>query len=210
MTAMNSAAVLDWAVAARPLPGESESGDKHLIVATPGGWLLAVCDGLGHGAKAAAASRALLEVLVSHAQEPLVALLQRSHERLRTTRGAAVCLVLIDAAASTLSWIGVGNVEGVLWRSASGRVEYAILRGGIVGFNLPKLQASSLPLYDGDLLVVATDGIREGFAGMLAYQLPPQRLADRILEEYASAADDALVLVARWRSRQEREEQDKT
>lgn len=199
-----SAGQLDWGIATRPLPGQIESGDIHFIERTAAGWMLAVADGLGHGPDAAAASRALVEVLDQHAEEPLIDLIRRCHERLRTTRGIAISLASIEMASSTLTWIGIGNVEGVLRHitPSSSQIQYITLRGGIVGYRLPELQPSMLPLTDGDILVLATDGIREGFAEAIAPQYspqdPPQTIAERILAGYAKPNDDALVLVARW------------
>ena len=201
MSVGGSSGQLDWGVAARPLPGQTESGDTHFVERTSAGWLLAVADGLGHGPEAAAASRALVEVLANHAEEPLVDLIRRCHERLRTTRGIALSLVSIEIASSTLTWIGVGNVEGVLrhFAPSSPQTQYITLRGGIVGYRLPELQPSVLPLTDGDILALATDGIREGFAEALDPEHSPQTVAEHILARYAKPNDDALVLAAQWR-----------
>jgi serine/threonine protein phosphatase PrpC len=181
---------LDWGIATRPLPGHAESGDIHFIKRTSAGWLIAVADGLGHGPEAATASRALVEVLDQHAEEPLVDLIRRCRERLQTTRGTAVSLASIETARSTLTWIGIGNVEGVLRHVApsSSPTEYITQRGGIVGYRLPELQPSVRPLMDDDILVLATDGIREGFAEALAseyLQHPPQTIAERIADRAA-------------------------
>jgi hypothetical protein len=54
---------LDWKVAGRPLPGESESGDLGVVAAHADGALLAAIDGVGHGDAAAAAARAAADVL---------------------------------------------------------------------------------------------------------------------------------------------------
>lgn len=195
---MSRACHLDWAVACRPLPGEHESGDAHCVRPTPAGWLLAVADGLGHGPGAADASRALLEVLDRHAEEPLARLIRRCHERLRSTRGAALSLAAIDVEHKRLEWFGVGNVEGVLRHAPASRYAYITQRGGIVGAKLPPLNPTSIALHDKDLLVFATDGIRDGFTESLNLELAPQALSARILNEFAKPNDDALVLVARW------------
>ncbi|MFZ3285209.1 MAG: hypothetical protein WA191_00020, partial [Telluria sp.] len=49
--------LLDYACAGRALPGQAVSGDACLVRPFPDGVLLAVIDGLGHGAGAAEASR---------------------------------------------------------------------------------------------------------------------------------------------------------
>ncbi len=73
-----------------------------------------------------------------------------------------------------------------------------MLSRGVVGSHLPPLEAGVLTVHPGDTLIVATDGIRRGFAEDLPRAVPPQRAADLILARYRSGTDDALVLVARY------------
>jgi negative regulator of sigma-B (phosphoserine phosphatase) len=55
-----------------------------------------------------------------------------------------------------------------------------------------------LALARGDMLIVATDGIRSEFLDApLPYQ-EPQALANRVLARWGTQADDALVLVVRY------------
>jgi len=77
-------------------------------------------------------------------------------------------------------------------------MEAILLRSGVVGLELPQLRASVTTLAPGDLLVMATDGIRSGFAERLSAAQATQRLADQILADYRKSTDDALVLVARY------------
>jgi hypothetical protein len=48
------------------------------------------------------------------------------------------------------------------------------------------------------VLILATDGIRSGFAEDVSLSDPPQRIAEQILARRATGMDDALVLVARY------------
>ena len=198
---MDRAALIDWGVATLTLPGERESGDLHLVKPVRAGVLVSVVDGLGHGAAAAAAARAAVAALNRHAQESVLPLLQRCHQALAGTRGVVVSVALFDRADGSMTWLGVGNVEGVLLYADSGRRrgrERLVTRGGIVGSELPPLRAEVLAVAPGDTLILATDGIRSGFADDLAIDAPPQQLADQILARSGKSTDDALVLVARY------------
>jgi serine phosphatase RsbU (regulator of sigma subunit) len=178
----------------------NESGDVHVVAGFPGGVLLAVIDGLGHGPEAATAANAAARILQAFASEPIDALLERCHEGLRRTRGAVVSLASFDAASSAMTWSGVGNVEGFLVRADAGaapRRETITLRGGIVGYQLPSLRVSAVQVSHGDMLVLATDGLRSGFADRLPAG-SPQEIADALLARHARRSDDALVLVARY------------
>ncbi|PKO88129.1 MAG: stage II sporulation protein E (SpoIIE) [Betaproteobacteria bacterium HGW-Betaproteobacteria-12] len=191
----------EYAVAGRPLRGELQSGDAALVQAVDGGVLIAVVDGLGHGDEAAAAAKAAIAVLREHAGEPLAALVQRCHGRLQLTRGVAMVLAAVDAATGQLHWIGVGNVEAVLCAARQGPPRNKLWltnRSGVVGYRLPAVATRSTPIFPGDLLVVATDGIDEGFASEAGGDGPPGALARAILERHGKASDDALVLVLRW------------
>jgi len=198
---VHRAALIDWGVATLMLAGEQESGDLHLIKPVGTGVLVSVVDGLGHGAEAAAAARAAVAALNRHAQESVLPLLQRCHQALAGTRGVVVSVALFDRADGSMTWLGVGNVEGVLLYADSGRRrgrERLVTRGGIVGSELPPLRAEVLAVAPGDTLILATDGIRSGFADDLAIDAPPQQLADQILARSGKSTDDALVLVARY------------
>src|SRR5437899_2501122 len=197
-----STGVIEWAVAELVLPGQTESGDRGLVTATSGGSLVAVVDGLGHGAEAAGAAKAAVSSLERHAQEPIIQLIRNCHRSLAGTRGVVMSVAEFDARAETMTWIGVGNVEGVLLRAqatVSPRRESLLMRGGVVGAHLPTLAAAIVPVMRGDTLILATDGVRSDFASEhLAHGDPPQELADYILAKWGTKTDDALVLVARY------------
>jgi|SRR6185295_3156687 len=193
--------LVEWGVAARPKPGLTVSGDMHLVKPFPNGVLLAVVDGLGHGDEATAAAKAAVEILEKYANEPITSLYKRCHEALTHTRGVVMTVASVDAARATITWLGVGNVEDILLRAdtkMSPATESVILRGGVVGYRLPSLHASVIPIMPGDLLLFATDGIRSGFTDSINPGDPPQQIADRILDKHFKGSDDGLVLVVRY------------
>ncbi len=193
---------LTWAVATLPLAGQAESGDRHLVQPFPGGVLVAVVDALGHGPEAAGVAGRAITILTAAAGEPVLPAMRRCHEGLKGDRGVVVSLASFSARDATMTWLGVGNVGGVVARHISGNgdtVEHLLPHGGVVGYQLPTLRPATLPIKDGDTLIFATDGIRGHFHDGLTFSDPPQRLADRILAEHGKRTDDALVLVARYR-----------
>ena len=192
--------MVEYGVAKFALPGQDESGDQHLVCCNHNGILVAAIDGIGHGEEAANASRAAAAFLRNSADEPIISLVERCHERLRATRGVVLSLASIDPGKRMMTWLGVGNVQGVLVRVDAKKrnvQESLLLRAGVVGSQLPALQATVLPIVQGDTLFFATDGVRSDFSAALSARENPQRAADRILEQYRSGNDDALVLVAR-------------
>jgi serine/threonine protein phosphatase PrpC len=196
-------ATFDHGVAIAPRPGEVECGDRHLVQPHEHGVLIAVMDGLGHGAEAAETAAAAAEALSRHADESVVTMVRACHEALRGSRGVALAVAAYDRRDGTVTWLGVGNVDAVLIRASPEvypRAEHVLLRAGVIGHRLPPLYAAVLTVGDGDTLVMATDGVRGGFAQAVRNGDDPQETADRILAGFSTRSDDALVLVGRFKA----------
>jgi phosphoserine phosphatase RsbX len=192
--------LLEWGTATRLRPGERVAGDLGVLVPSPAGALIAAADGLGHGPAAARAAHVAVREARLTVRADLADVARRCHRALRSTRGAALSLGLVVRAGSSLTWLGVGNVEGRLIR-ASGRrraQESLILARGVPGHDLPELIPKTLPLRRGDLLIFATDGVAQGFADDLDVSGSTTEIAERIMSRHWKADDDALALVARY------------
>ena len=120
----------------------------------------------GARSEAAAAAGVAATALSAHPQDPVTVLMQRCHVAVQKTRGVVLSLVSIDAEASLMTWLGIGNVDVTLFRAGSTaqpeRVSLA-QRGGVVGYQIPSASATTYPIAYGDTLVFATDGIGRGF-----------------------------------------------
>lgn len=200
-TLFHSRPCIEWGAAAQTIPGETVSGDLHLVKPLAHGALVAVVDGLGHGEEAATAAKTAVAVLEEKPDQSVIALIKRCHDALRKTRGAVMTLASFNMLEGTVSWLGVGNVEGVLLRAdtrAAPASEAAFLRGGVVGYQLPPLRASVIAIAPDDLLILASDGIGSGFSQNLPVTDPAQDIADRILTQHFKGNDDALALVVRY------------
>ncbi|HZF17857.1 MAG TPA: SpoIIE family protein phosphatase [Steroidobacteraceae bacterium] len=190
---------LEWSVAVAAMPGESESGDRHVVCPLRDGALVAAIDGLGHGADAALAARVAIDVLEQHAGQALTALFERCHEALRPTRGVTMSLATISTREHSVAWAGVGNVEGLVRRALpTVPDERLVLRNGVVGSQLPALQPSVVTLGAGDILVFNTDGVAHEAASAVPLRGPLQSIADAALESGRKRNDDALLLLVRY------------
>ena len=193
---------LEWATATAPHPAQEVSGDLALVRRLPEGALVAVIDGLGHGQEAARAAQVARETVRDAAGADIIALTYRCHRALACTRGAALALAYVSTSASTLTWLGVGNVEGRLitgnqqTRPPSGNVSLR-LRRGVIGQRLPAIGTATLDIHRGDVLILSTDGITR-FTEAVDISGSSQRIAERIFAEHWSVADDGLVLVLRY------------
>jgi phosphoserine phosphatase RsbX len=193
--------ILEWGISSRAMEGQTESGDLHFVHQMRDGALIAVLDGLGHGVEAAAAAKKAISTLESCAHQSVIAIIQSCHEALRGTRGVVMSLASFNLRDSTMTWIGVGNVEGRLLRAdieSSPTHESLVQRGGVIGYQLPSLRGTVIPVAPGDTLLFFTDGIESGFTVVLPLVGPPQRVAEHIMAQHRRGTDDALVLVARY------------
>lgn len=193
--------VLSWAVAGAALEGDT-SGDRHAVIPFTGGILVALVDGLGHGPEAALAARAACAMLEERPGDPVKLLIERCHDGIRHTRGVVMSLASFDTRTSSMTWTGVGNVEGTLLRAGGTRDagrEEILNRGGVVGYRLPPLHVGTRPVSAGDLLIMATDGISHGFVDAVQRdERDPDAITAAIMAGYYSGSDDGLVLVARY------------
>jgi serine phosphatase RsbU (regulator of sigma subunit) len=190
-----------WGVATVPMKDQAESGDTCLLRTLADGLLIAAIDGAGHGAEAASAARTAEAILAAHAEESPISLVLRCHDGLRASRGVVMTLALWHLRERTLTWVGVGNVDAVLVRAGTtGRAatERIVLRGGVVGYQLPPLRAEVIPLRPLDTLIMSTDGVHEWLADTVELTGEPQEIADRILAAHRKDTDDALVVVVRY------------
>lgn len=193
--------LVEYGMAKAILPGQTESGDLHLIRCTQDGVLIAAVDGLGHGTQAASVAETALSVLRERINEPVISLVEHCHRKLLRTRGVVMSLAFIHQDQGMMTWLGVGNVQGVLVRATGAKgpaQETLLLRGGVVGAQLPPLQATVLPIERGDTVYFATDGIRGEFAESLSALENPQRAAERILDQFHNETDEGLIVVARF------------
>jgi negative regulator of sigma-B (phosphoserine phosphatase) len=194
---------LEFGVAGCVAPGHAISGDLEVVHYYDGGGgaLVAVIDGIGHGEEAAATARLAADTLLANPKEPPALLLSHCHAALRGTRGVVLSVASIDLQRALVSWLGVGNVSGVVSRgrtSVLSAQEELMVRPGVLGSGeLPPLRATTLPLRFRDTLILATDGISRHFADELPLGLAAQVLADDIIARHCPRNDDALVVVAR-------------
>ena len=178
-------------------PGETVCGDAWALRSEGDKASVMVADGLGHGPVAAEAADSAIAVFQTTAGTP-DAVLQRAHNVLRSTRGAAVAMAVLDATAGTVDIAGAGNIVG---RLVSGVGDRSLLtQHGTLGVQIRRLQTMNYAWPDHALLVLQSDGIASRWSipqssGLL--QCDPAVLAGWILRDHVRGRDDATVVVVR-------------
>src|SRR5260370_34405419 len=115
-----AALTLEFGVHGSMAPGQRVSGDLEVVHYYDGGGgaLIAAIDGIGHGEQAAATARLAADIILRHPEYQPAALLTRCHAALRGTRSAVLSIASIDLRHAALSWLGIGNVSGLVCRGA--------------------------------------------------------------------------------------------
>lgn len=192
---------IEWGVATRSRRGEAMNGDLGVVAVLPEGLLVAAIDGLGHGGEAARAAREAGEVVRERASEELGPLIERCHDALRNTRGAVIGLAFMSHVRRTMTWLGVGNIEGLVLSADPSALQpkgYLALGSGVLGHERPSVRIATLDVRPGDVLILATDGVEAAFADSVDISGSAQDISERILAVHWKPVDDALVLAVRY------------
>lgn len=186
-----------WGAVNRPKHGQSISGDTFVVEEYgENKMLVSVIDGLGGGQEASTAAESAAAILRKNPEYPLEQLIRQSHNALRSTRGAVIAILRLDGAIRRADFIGVGNIGIQVY---SPQQIKPISKNGILGYRMPTLLSLNYVYNSGDTFVLYSDGISGRFSvdGKLDRSLPPQDLAQAILDLYGKSNDDATVLVVR-------------
>ena len=193
--------LLSYAAVCVPGAEEIDPPDLCMVRPTDRGALVAVLDCPGRGTEAARAPHLAATIIEEHAGEGVIPLLCSCHDRLLGTGGAVISLVSVDGLENTVTWTGVGNISGVLVRGNPSPQygDAAIpLQAGVVGYRLPTVEARVTPIFPGDLLILATDGIRDDFVRAFGADDQPAAIAEYVSSNFCQGGDSRLVFVARY------------
>jgi serine phosphatase RsbU (regulator of sigma subunit) len=190
---------VEWSVATRPADGHTDSGDFSCVRNLGDGVLLVVVDVLGHGPEAAEAARRFEGIIERDPIADLPSLFARCDVMLRSDRGAVMTAALVRTDEQLLRYLGVGNVQAVVVRGDNRAArDWLLIRSGVVGGGVGALEARTLPVLPGDVVVLATDGVHAAYASAIDPLHSVDRIAQTVLDTHATGKDDALVLAARF------------
>jgi hypothetical protein len=175
----------------RPFKGLSVCGDNFVIEERNGTFLAAVIDGLGHGFESWVAAEKASEVIRANLDLSVEPILMRCHKELRATRGAAVGILKVEEDGAG-QFCGVGNIDVQVMNGSAPSV---FCLAGIVGHNLRTSKVMTFQMKPGDIYCVLSDGVSS--RGNFKACLPgaPEEVAQRIVEQFGRAHDDATALV---------------
>jgi anti-sigma regulatory factor (Ser/Thr protein kinase) len=181
-----------------PMAGESVCGDAWAEEQAGGRVYFLVADGLGHGPDAAAAANTAVRLFRANTGQGPGEILSILHQGMRSTRGAAVAVAVVDLDAGVVHFAGVGNISGLVLAGDTSRS--MVSHNGIVGHEARKFQSFSYPFPATATLVMHSDGLRSrwdlnAYRGLIARD--PALIAGILYRDFQRGRDDVTVLVAR-------------
>jgi anti-sigma regulatory factor (Ser/Thr protein kinase) len=181
-----------------PKSGEEACGDAWSVKQTRAGLCVMVVDGLGHGPLAATASHAAVMAFEASEGAPTTDVMQRLHNALRSTRGAAASIAALPANGDAITFVGVGNVAGAVVTATE--IKRMVSHNGTLGHALKTVKPFTYPAEGETLVVLASDGLGttwslDSYPGLRLRH--PSLIAGVLYRDFSRRRDDVTVLVAR-------------
>jgi negative regulator of sigma-B (phosphoserine phosphatase) len=181
---------------ARPVAGETCSGDACEVMPWSRGIVVALADGLGHGAPAADAAATFLGCVRAGLELPLEQLFAEAQRAAVRTRGVVAAVARFDECKGELELAGLGNIGVMIARAQDAQIERPVLVAGVLGSAHRGVRPLRLPFHAGDLLVMHSDGVRPRFDPTALRGLTPQGAVESVLRMHARDHDDASCVIA--------------
>jgi len=180
-------------------PGQEVCGDSWGVEQNENECVVLVADGLGHGLEAQAASLEAVRMLHLNPGFPPGALLDRVHQALRSSRGAAVSVARIDREKGVLTFAGVGNVSAQIYSGAQAG-QHLVSINGTAGHQVQRIREFTYPWPGDGMLIMHSDGLStnaglEKHSGLALHD--PSLIAAVLYRDFTRRNDDATVVVAK-------------
>jgi anti-sigma regulatory factor (Ser/Thr protein kinase) len=177
-------------------PGEEQCGDGWGVALLADRYICAVADGLGHGPLAATASAAALRCVSEQSHRSPKEIVERVHDALRGTRGAAFAVAEINWQEKIVRYAGVGNIVAMILDGAVTR--HMVSQNGTAGSEVRRVTEFTYPCSETALVVMHSDGLSarwdlSAYPGLLVRD--PSLIAGVLYRDYARGSDDTTVAV---------------
>jgi anti-sigma regulatory factor (Ser/Thr protein kinase) len=181
-----------------PYPGETVCGDGFAFHEHGSSRTVMLVDGSGHGVEAARAVLVAVQAFAGSAMAPCEAIMEATHRALTPTRGAAVAVARIDAAARTVRFVGVGNIGAVLMQGTVTR--HMVSHNGTAGHVAPRIREFTYDFTGDPLVILHSDGLTSrwdlaAYPGLVGQH--PSLVAGVLLRDHRRGRDDTSVVAIR-------------
>lgn len=180
------------------LLSKSECGDVGLIKQLDNDILVALIDGLGHGAEARRVASLAKEYINKNDNIPLNQMIKGMHNYLKGTRGLVVAILKLHIQSGDFTFCGIGNITCKVLGS---NPKTLLSRDGVVGYTIATPITKNSKLEIGDILILHSDGISSHFDINIKDKWSfflAQEIAEDMITKYRNTNDDASCIVLRY------------
>jgi len=178
-------------------PAEDVCGDDWMLRQTRNSTDILLCDGLGHGSRAAEAAAEVIAAAREVSADP-GATMEHLTRSLVGRRGAVASMLRFEMPQMKLSYAGLGNITTICI-GAEGTKRLAV-RDGRVGGAQTRGFEEEVQLAPGDMVLIHSDGLKtlrdSHFRPGLLHR-SPLLIAGFLLDRAFRGRDDASIVVAR-------------
>ncbi|RFC37478.1 MAG: Anti-sigma regulatory factor (Ser/Thr protein kinase) [Candidatus Nitrotoga sp. SPKER] len=176
---------------------ESVCGDIWSYFIENGVLYALVTDGLGHGQLAHDASLNAARIFQERQDTNPVIIMQNIHRGLKSTRGAAGAIAILDFEQNNLSFLGVGNIAGVL---IGVQDKQLISFNGTLGHSANKFQNMNYAAHEDSILIMSSDGLQtrwslNDYPGLRRRR--PIMIASILYRDFSRGRDDTTIMVVK-------------
>lgn len=191
---------LEFGIVSVPEEGYEYNGDEVLIKAFDGDKaLLGVIDGLGQGYEAHLMAIGVKEILKTHFDLPLTALIKLCNKHLiESSSEGGVAMSLARFEPDKLIYLGIDDTHAYLQNEVlKPLVNY---EGRVGGRQMRSLKIREYPIQPNDIFILCTDGIKTNITlEGIDPNFSAQNMATTIFNNHHRVYGDATVVVAKYR-----------
>ena len=181
-----------------PVLPDEPCGDGWDVIRLRDRTVILVVDGLGHGLEASEVQVEAIRIFRKNKGGTPAEILQRLHASLKSTRGGAVAIAVIDERNGKITFTGAGNISGQIINGPVTRNMVSL--NGTAGVEIRKFQEFSYPWESESLLILHSDGLTtqwdlENYPGLARKH--PSLIAGVLYRDHARGKDDVTVLAVK-------------
>jgi len=188
----------DYFLAVKPLTKNVECGDTGIIKEFDHKIFISIIDVLGHEKEAYDIAGVSKDFLEENYRKDLVEVMTGLHKHLRNSVGAVAGLCLLDLITGELKYVGTGNITARIFGADTRRI---IFEPGIIGYAIRTIREKRIKLYNNDVLLLYTDGIKEHFESEDYPELlqeDTRTIATNVIYKFGKNYDDAACIALRF------------
>lgn len=175
---------------------ENYCGDESTYWQRDNKTVLCIIDGLGHGKYAKQAAQAAKNYVRLHLNDSMEDVFYRCDLAIRSTRGVAMGLIIIEHLKNTITYAGIGNTRAML--VLENKVCRLSSNYGIVGGGYKKLTPETKDFNGVKMIIMYTDGINEMIdINKYSQDEDLDKMVKSIIKDYGRKNDDKAIIICK-------------